>query len=103
MNLKKIIYIISSFLCFFLVTNVLAASYETIGEASSNLLGVAFGVKMIVRAMFIIAGTAFIMGSIYQYRKYRVNSIEHRLSTVIVLFILGVALMILAFIPMITF
>jgi hypothetical protein len=81
----------------------LANPPRSIGAVSSSLTEVAFGVHGIVQAMFLIASFAMIMGAVYQYRKYRINSIENRFSTVIMLIIFGIMFLILAFIPMTIF
>jgi len=100
MKSKQIIFSLFTIICFSVSVTVFAAQFETIGQTSTNLIDVAFGVKMIVRTMFIIAGSAFFMGGLYHYIKHRQNSVEYRISTAIVLVVLGVCLIIISFLPM---
>lgn len=95
---KNLTTLIVTFLSFFVMQYAFAE--ETIGTISGNLFDVALGVKAIVRAMFIIAGVALMLGGIFQYNKYKKNPVETRLSTAIVIFFLGVLVLVIAFIPM---
>lgn len=74
-------------------------SAPSIGNIAGNVFNVAVGVRQIIQAICIITGSSFIIGSLYQYKKYRNNPIEMRLGTVLFTFIIGVAVILLSFIP----
>jgi hypothetical protein len=71
----------------------------SLGELASNVFGIGMDVRSIIRFICIVAGVSLMLGSLLQYKKYRQNPVEMRLSTVMFTFIIGVCLILLSFIP----
>jgi hypothetical protein len=71
-----------------------------LGDLSDNVFNIGLGVCGIIQAVCVIAGISLVLGSVLQYKRYRQNPIEVRLSTVITGFVTGIALIILEYIPM---
>jgi hypothetical protein len=78
---------------------VLAFANESIGDVASNIVSGEINIRTILQDICIITGVSFILGSIVQYRKHRQNPSEVTLSTVIVTFIIGVLVLLMALIP----
>lgn len=97
--MKPLIYTILSFLSFGIISPAFAEN-QSIGEIAGNLFEATETLHGIIQVVLVVAGAALLLGSLLQYRKYRENPIETRLSTVIFLFFLGLLLIVLAFIPM---
>jgi len=88
------------FLCVFTIFGTTSAeALSSLGSIADNLLGAASNVEHIVKALCITTGVAMILGSMFQYRKYRKNPIEVPLGKVIMTFIIGAILVIITFIP----
>lgn len=72
---------------------------RSFGDIATSLFGNVMNIRGMVRAICIIAGTALVLGSLFQYKKHRNNPSEVPLSTPIMTLIVGLALIALAFIP----
>ena len=83
--------------------NALGASSSSakasLGDVSSNLFNAEMGVHDFIQAVCITAGIAVILGSFFQFKKYRDNPVATRLSTVVFNFFIGLVLIALAFVP----
>lgn len=71
-----------------------------VGVIANNLFDVGLNVRKIVQAVCIITGTCLIVGAMIQYKKYRQNPAEVKLSTLLFTLIVGLCLIALTFIPM---
>jgi hypothetical protein len=76
-----------------------AGSSGGLTDIFSSLVGVGMSVHDLIQAICIVTGSALLLGAVIQYKKYRQNPIETKLSTVIINIAVGIALIILAFIP----
>jgi len=88
------------FMLNFISINVLAARDQSIGGVAHSLMGPISGVIHIVRGIAVIAGVSLLLGSFVKYSDYRRNPIETGIGIPIAMFFAGVALIILALIPM---
>jgi hypothetical protein len=68
-------------------------------DVFNSLVGVGMTVHDLIQAICIVTGAGLLLGAFIQYKKYRQNPIETKLSTVFVNLLVGIALIILAFIP----
>jgi len=73
---------------------------RSFGDIANSLFGNVLDIRGIVRAVCIIAGSALILGSLFQYKKHRNNPSEVPLSTPIMTFLVGLGLIALSFIPL---
>jgi intracellular multiplication protein IcmD len=67
-----------------------AEAAPSLGDVSQTALEPLSGIKKIMVAISVIAGIAFLMGAVIQYRDHRKNPIQVTISKPIVYFILGV-------------
>lgn len=65
----------------------------------NSLVGVGMTVHDLIQAVCIVTGSGLLLGAIIQYKKYRQNPIETKLSAILINVVVGIALIILAFIP----
>lgn len=93
-------YVIS--ICvFFYVPSLLAA--QSLGSISDYLVnGPLYGIGKLGQAIAFIAGAGFLLAGIFQYKNYRDNPQQVRLSTPITYLILGLVLIALPFIAMLS-
>lgn len=68
-----------------------------IGQLASILMVPTAGIAKIMTAMAFVVGVGFLMGSIIQYKYHRENPQQVRLSTPILLLVLGFSLLALPF------
>jgi hypothetical protein len=71
----------------------------SIGDVAENLVQGELTIRDVIQDICIITGVAFILGSLIQYRKHRQNPSEVTLSTVFVNLIIGILVLLMAFIP----
>jgi purine-cytosine permease-like protein len=71
----------------------------TLGGIANNLLDPLFGVISIVRAISITAGIGMILSSFSKFVDHRKNRTEITLGVVLTIFVSGVSLVIVGFIP----
>lgn len=67
---------------------------------ATHLIDLTWSLKDLLGTVLKLTGAAMVLGSFYQYYQHRRNPINYRLSTLITLFILGICLYGMAFIPM---
>jgi len=73
---------------------------QTFGSIANNLFGEELVVKGIIKSVCVATGGAMILASFIQFRKYRKNPVETRLSQVVTTFIVGLIILLLYFLPM---
>ena len=66
------------------------AEAATLGDISNNLMGPVTGLARVMHAVCYVAGVGFFIGGLLQYKYHRENPQQVRLSTPIVLVLLGV-------------
>jgi uncharacterized membrane protein len=71
-----------------------------IGEVAAQIYEPVAVMIQLVRSVSIICGSGLILGGILRYVDYRRNPAAVRLSVVIFMFVFGIALIIVGFIPM---
>jgi len=76
----------------FLPIGLFAANPAGIGRVASNMLDPVYVVSDFVSTAAIIIGGTCLFGSFLKYMQYRVNPLAAPLSTVIVLFLMGLVL-----------
>lgn len=94
-KLLQVLIVIAS--CFALTALGGAAS---LGGVAQNVMGPVSGLSKIVNAICYVAGTGFLLGGVLQYRYHRENPQQVRISTPIVLVILGLIIIGIPFISM---
>jgi hypothetical protein len=72
---------------------------HSFGEVASNIYEPVSIIIQLVRAVSFISGGGLILGGLIKYIDYRRNPIAVRLSTVTFMFIFGVSLILIGFIP----
>lgn len=95
--LKQILALLS---LYFFSARCLAQNSESLGGAIGNLLQPLGMLGQLIKVTCIVAGVGFIVGSLVRFKRYRQNPVEAPLSSSIMLFITGLALLALALIPM---
>lgn len=70
-----------------------------LGLIAKNIFGAAMTVEKLIKTLCITTGVALILGGMFQFKKYRKNPIEVPFSKVVLTFVIGIALLILSFIP----
>jgi RsiW-degrading membrane proteinase PrsW (M82 family) len=73
-----------------------------LGLVADNMLQVVFIVSDFIDTASIILGMCLLMASLLKYMQYRVNPLAVPISTIIVLFIIGIVLLLLPFIYKLT-
>jgi hypothetical protein len=82
------------FLAFLLLPSLACARIPSgLGAVANNLMDPVSVMTSFVIDGSQIAGIAFLFGAFIRYTKYRVNQLESPLSTVIVLFVIGLVLL----------
>ena len=87
--------LVAMFICMISVD----AYADSLGDISHHLFSAVEGIRDIIGLICIITGAAMIVGSFFRYLTHRRNPIEAPISSVIILFIAGVCVVVLAFIP----
>ena len=64
----------------------------TLGQLSENAMGPVAGLGKIMNYICLVAGIGFLLGAIIQYKYHRDNPQQVRLSTPILLLVLGLSL-----------
>jgi len=72
----------------------------SLGDVANNLMSLEGNVNSFINAVVILTGTGLIAGSLLQFRSHWKNPVQTGLGKPIALLLLGVALFVLAFIPM---
>lgn len=76
------------------------SNVQSFGNIAESLFGTAMTVRELVKTLCIMTAIALLLSSLFQYRKHRRNPLETTLSSVITNFIVGLALLVLAFVPL---
>ncbi len=76
---------------------LVAQAAPSLGDVSQTALEPLTGLKKIIVAISVIAGIAFLMGAVIQYRDHRKNPMQVTLSKPIVYFILGVIFIVIPY------
>lgn len=100
-QLKRASLFIGATISIFLATNAYAAG-QSLGDVSKTLTGITGGLGKMMYGVSFVAGVAFILAGAVQYKYYRDNPQMIRLSTPIMYFLLGLALVALPFLGMIS-
>ena len=100
-KLKHISLSIGATISTLLAVNVYAAG-QSLGDVSRTLTGITGGLGKMMYGVSFVAGVAFILAGAVQYKYYRDNPQMIRLSTPIMYFFLGLALVALPFLGMIS-
>lgn len=82
--------------CFIFAAN---ANADTIGDIAK---GLGHGVDFISEGLHfivLVTGSLMVLGSFFKYMKYRKNPVEVKFSSVFVMFVAGLALVLLYFLP----
>jgi hypothetical protein len=77
----------------------LPAYAASLGDVASNLFVSVQGIKSIMDVLCYMTGGGLLLGSVFRFIKYRKNPIEAPLSSVFVLFVTGLIIVLLPFIP----
>jgi|GEM_PF-4616715 len=72
----------------------------SVQSVANEIFNVNVSVINLMKVICIAAGASLMMSSLLQYKKYRQNPIETKLSTPIFTFIFGVFILLVAFIPL---
>jgi len=78
-------------------SQVTYAQDSSLGGLAQNILGPFSAMGKIMMAVCIVGGVGFILGSVVQYKAHRENPTQVRISTPLLLLILGIALVSLPF------
>lgn len=81
---------------------ILTLPKTSFGEIADNVFGVEMSVGKLMKTVCIATGICLALFSIVQFMKHRKNPIETPLSTVIMTFLVGLALIGLSLIPFVT-
>ena len=76
------------------------ASADGLGDVAAGIREPITMITQLVQAISIICGSGLILGSFFKYLEYRKNPVVIRISMVIFMFLFGVALIILGWMPM---
>jgi hypothetical protein len=76
-----------------------APAGHSFGDVASNIYEPVSIIIQLVRAVSFISGSGLLLGGMVKYIDYRRNPIAVRLSTVAFMFIFGVSLILIGFIP----
>lgn len=71
-----------------------------LGGVAANLFQAELNLHGIVKAICITAGAGLILGAVIRYKKHRKNPYEATLSSVVTNLVIGIVLILLAFIPL---
>ena len=73
---------------------------QTWGDITQRILeGPTTGLARVMSAICLISGIAFLMGAVIQFKQYRDNPTQVRISTPIALVILGAVLLLIPLLP----
>jgi hypothetical protein len=86
-------------LLYSLPMNVLAQS-KSWSEGANDILQAEKYINKFIKAVCIMSGVGLIVSSVAKIARYRQNSVETRLSHIVVSLLLGIALLLIALIPM---
>lgn len=100
-KLKYVSLFIAATISTLLTVNVYAMN-RSLGDVSNTLTSISGGLGKMLYGISFVAGVAFILAGAVQYKYYRDNPQMIRLSTPIMYFFLGLALVALPFIGMIS-
>lgn len=89
------------FVCFLyiMLSNAVVLAEGSYGEIADSAMGPVEGLIAVLESISIICGIGMIMGAFFKYLSYRKNSSQTTIGTPIVMFIAGVGLVILGFVP----
>ena len=87
-------------LLLFYFTSSAYAVDKNFGDISKIILSVEVNLHFMLRALCIVTGVGLLFGGLIQIKKHIDNPAEVRLSTSIALFLIGLAMIGLAYIPM---
>jgi hypothetical protein len=76
------------------------ASAENLGQIAGNLQSTVSGAVAGVRTICTIVGAGLVLASLIKFKEHRSNPVEHPFGRVLLLFLFGLALIALAFVPM---
>jgi Ca2+/H+ antiporter len=97
--LKHLKQLLILFGTYFLAVTCLAQSSQSLGGAIGNVLQPLGMLGQLIKVVCIIAGVGMLVGSLVRYKRHRQNPVEAPLSSCIMLFLTGLALLALALIP----
>ena len=86
------------FISAMLISRVVLAD-STYGDLANSVMGPVAALISVLDSISIICGAGMIMGSLFKYLSYRKNSSATPISVPIVMFIAGVGLVLLGFVP----
>lgn len=85
--------------CIALLALSLTAHASSLSDVANNLFGTVLNIREIIRMICMITGGAMVLSSFFRYRIHRRNPIEAPISSVVLLFIAGLCVFGLAYIP----
>lgn len=93
---------IALFTLLILIEDVFAATGQShsLGHAANTLMGPVGAIISMLRAVCIICGLGLLMGAVSKYNDHRHNRQQTTLPTIFMMIIAGIALILLAFIPL---
>jgi len=105
--MKNRFFFTVSFICTLLLTcipNALAIYLPPkpptgLGEVAGNIFGIEMHVHDLLHIVCITAGAGMLMGALIKYNKHRQNPLEVTIGSIITNIIIGIALIVLAFVP----
>lgn len=96
----KLFKILSSVLLCMLSCAAFAEQAVTVDDVVTNLFGPTIALGRMMHALFFCAGVGFVVGAMIQYKAHRDNPSQVRISTPILLLILGLVLLIVPLLSM---
>lgn len=76
-----------------------AQTQQSVGQIAENLTGPVDAIISLVRAICVISGLGLVMGSLVKFSDHRKNPQEITLGMVFMIFLAGMSLLAVAFIP----
>lgn len=73
---------------------------EGLSRVAQNVVGLEQAAQSFLQFLCVVTGTGLLIGSFIHFKSYRKNPISTRLSKPITMLLLGLALALIAFIPM---
>src|SRR5579883_194003 len=84
------------------LSSIAWATEPGLGGVAENILGPVDIITQFVGSASIVVGICSLLASFLKYRQHRVNQLVAPLSTIVVLFLIGVALLLLPFVYKLT-
>lgn len=99
-NLQKLYGLLVSLMVMLITHPSIASSTENLGVVVNEIAQPLDSVASLVHIVCIVTGAGLMMAAFIRYLQHRRNPIEATLSSVFALLFTGIAVLILAFIPM---